>query len=104
MNKCKVLSRINPNETYHRVKVLRSPVDDPVVSGLAMTPSDIERLARNGIPVSLPNADNFYHLDSGRDVPPELSVDADRNSLWELSQQAKHRILSARRRERANLT
>lgn len=100
----KVLSRINPNETYHRVSVKRSPSDDVVVSGLAITPSDIERLARNGIPVSVPNADSFYSVDSGLDVPPELRVDADRNSLWELSQVAKRRIMQARRREKDLLT
>lgn len=100
----KVLSRINPNETYHRVSVKRSPSDDVVVSGLAITPSDIERLARNGIPVSVPNADSFYSVDSGLNVPPELRVDADRNTLWELSQAAKRRIMQARRRERDLLT
>lgn len=100
----KVLSRINPNETYHRVSVKRSPSDDVVVSGLAITPSDIERLARNGIPVSVPNADSFYSVDSGLSVPPELRVDADRNSLWELSQAAKRRIMQARRREKDLLT
>lgn len=100
----KVLSRINPNETYHRVSVKRSPSDDVVVSGLAITPSDIERLSRNGIPVSVPNADSFYSVDSGLEVPPELRVDADRNSLWELSQAAKRRIMQARRREKDLLT
>lgn len=100
----KVLSRINSNETYHRVSVKRSPSDDVVVSGLAITPSDIERLARNGIPVSVPNADSFYSVDSGLEVPPELRVDADRNSLWELSQAAKRRIMQARRREKDLLT
>lgn len=100
----KVLSRINPNETYHRVSVKRSSFDDDVVSGLAITPSDIERLARNGIPVSVPNADSFYSVDSGLNVPPELRVDADRNTLWELSQQSRRRILKARKREQEHLT
>ena len=99
-----VLSRINPNETYHRVSVKRSPSDDVVVSGLAITPSDIERLSRNGIPVSVPNADSFYSVDSGLEVPPELRVDADRNTLWELSQSSRHRIMKARRREKDLLT
>lgn len=101
--KTKVLSRINKNEIYHRVNCKRCDTDDVVVSGLAVTPSDIERLARNGIPVSVPNANSFYTIDSGRDVPPELKVDADRNSLWEASQAAKARILKARKREHENL-
>ena len=100
----KVLSRINPNEVYHRVSVKRSPSDDVVVSGLAITPSDIERLARNGVPVSVPNANSFYSVDSGLEVPPELRVDADRNTLWELSQQSRRRILKARKREQEHLT
>ena len=93
----KVLSRINPNEVYHQVVVKRSSSDEPVISG-------IERLARQGIPVSVPNASSFYNIDSGLDVPPELKVDADRNTLWETSQASKARIMKARKRERDHLT
>jgi len=100
----KVLSRINSYECYHRVIVKRDDTDESVVSGLAVTPSDIERLARQGIPVSVPNASQFYTLDSGYDVPPELRVDADRNTLWETSQAAKRRIMKARKYEHENLT
>lgn len=100
----KVLSRINPNETYHRTVVKRVSSDEPVISGLSLTPSDIERLARQGVPVSVPNANSFYSIDSGSDVPPELRVDADRNSLWETSQASKARIMKARKRERDHLT
>lgn len=49
----KVLSRINPKEVYHQVIVKRSSSDEPVISGLSVTPSDIERLARQGVPVSV---------------------------------------------------
>ena len=35
----KVLSRINPNEGYHRVVITRSSSDEPVISGLSVTPS-----------------------------------------------------------------
>lgn len=100
----KVLSRINPNEGYHRVAITRSSSDEPVISGLSVTPSDIERLARQGVPVSVPNANSFYNIDSGLEVPPELKVDADRNTLWETSQASKARILKARKRERDHLT
>lgn len=100
----KVLSRISQNETYHRVIVLRHDDDESVKSGLSITPSDIEKLARNGVPVSLPNADSFYHLDSGLEVPPELKVDADRNTLWETSQLSRRRIMAARKREHEHLT
>lgn len=99
-----VLSRINPSEPFYRVAVKRVDSDEPVVSGLSITPSDIERLARQGVPVSVPNANSFYNIDSGLEVPPELKVDADRNTLWELSQQSKARIMKARKREKEHLT
>lgn len=99
-----VLSRINPSEPFYRVSVKRVPTDEPVVSGLSITPSDIERLARQGVPVSVPNASNFYAIDSGLEVPPELKVDADRNTLWETSQRSKARIMQARKREKDHLT
>ena len=72
----KVLSRINPLETYHRVSCRRGSCEDVVISGLSITPSDIERLARQGVPVSVPNASSFFSVDSGLEVPPELRVDA----------------------------
>ena len=100
----KVLSRINPNCGYHRVKITRSLSEDPVMPGLAITPSDIEKLARQGVSVSVPNANSFYSVDSGLEVPPELKVDADRNTLWEMSQVSKARILKARKREHEHLT
>ena len=100
----KILSRINPFEVYHRVSCRRVPSEDVVISGLSITPSDIERLARQGVPVSVPNASSFFSVDSGLEVPPELRVDADRNTLWELSQASKRRIMQARRREKDLLT
>lgn len=103
--KTEVLTRLSTDPgVYHRVSVLRRSSDDPVISGLSITPSDIERLSRQGIPVSVPNADSFYHIDSGYDVPPELKVDADRNSLWETSQRSRIRIMRARRKEHDHLT
>ena len=100
----KVLSRINPFEVYHRISCRRAPCENVVISGLSITPSDIERLARQGVPVSVPNASSFFSVDSGLEVPPELRVDADRNTLWELSQSSKRRIMQARRREKDLLT
>lgn len=103
MYNCKPLDRLG-HRKYHLVSCKRISSDDPVVSGLAITPSQIEQMARNGIPVSVPNASNFFTVDSGRDVPPELRVDADRNTLWETSQAAKARIMRARRKEHEHLT
>ena len=64
----KVLSRINPLETYHRVSCRRKACEDVVISGLSITPSDIERLARQGVPVSVPNASSFFSVDSGLEI------------------------------------
>ena len=100
----KVLTRVPSAPIYAGAHCSRVDTEDVVISGLAITPSDIERLALNGTPVSLPNADSFYSLDTGFEVPPELKVDADRNSLWETSHLAKARILRARRREKDLLT
>ena len=75
--------------------------EKPTADGLSMTPSDIERLARKGIAVSVPNSDSFlYNDEKGWDIPPELTRDADRNSMWETSQPAKQRILDARRNDK----
>ena len=100
----KVLTRIPSAPVYTGACCHRDDIEDVVISGLAVTPSDIERLALSGTPVSLPNANSFYSVDTGFEVPPELKVDADRNTLWETSHLAKARILRARRREHENLT
>ena len=74
--------------------------EKPVQNGLAITPSDIERLAQQGVAVSVPNADSFlYNNEVGFDIDPVYSRDEDRNSLWERSQIAKHRIMRAGKRD-----
>ncbi|QIR82380.1 hypothetical protein [Chicken microvirus mg8_45] len=79
--------------------------EEPVQSGLAITPSDIERLAQQGVAVSVPNADNFiYNNESGWEIDPVYARDADRNSMWEASQQAKHRIMRAKKRDEQRYT
>ena len=80
--------------------------ENPVADGLSLRPRDIDRLARDGIAVSTPNANQFTYDSDGHswDMPPELTRDADRNSMWERSQRSKHRILDARRREKAKFT
>lgn len=81
------------------------PHEKIVQSGLALTPSDIERMANQGIAVSTPAAEQFtYDNSDSWDVPLEYSRDADRNSIWELSQISKQRILNARRRDKARYT
>lgn len=88
--------------SHPKLKVGESPVPD----GLSLRPRDIERLARDGIAVSTPNANQFSYDSDGKswDMPPELARDADRNSMWEMSQRSKNRILDARRRDKAKFT
>lgn len=80
--------------------IVSSPVrsfnDDPVISGLSVTPSEIARLAAQGIAVNSANASNFL---PPTDAPlaPEDRRDADRNSMWELSHRSRTRILKARK-------
>ena len=75
--------------------------EKPVQSGLAITPSDIERLASRGIAVSTPAADQFkYDSDANSwSLSPEYTRDSDRNSMWELSHVSAKRLLNARRRD-----
>lgn len=74
--------------------------EKPVQNGLSITPSDIERLAQQGVAVNVPNADSFlYNNEIGFDIDPVYSRDEDRNSLWERSQIAKARIMRARKRD-----
>ena len=78
----------------------RKAYEKPVIPGLSITPADIERLARQGVAVSVPNADSFlYNNEVGWDVDPVYKKDSDRNSMWETSQIAKARIMRARKRD-----
>lgn len=81
---------------------VRSLGESPVVNDLAYTPSDIERLARNGTPVSVPNSSNFLPSDpsEGWNVPPEFKTDMDRNTAWESEQAARSKIMSAYTRDK----
>lgn len=93
----------------YKVSKFQNPVrklhEKPVQSGLAITPSDIERLAQQGVAVSVPNADNFlYNNEVGWEIDPVYARDADRNSMWEASQQAKHRIMRAKKRDEQRYT
>lgn len=83
----------------------RLPTEAIVARGLAMTPSDIERLAKQGIAVSTPAADAFrYDADSSWTVDPVYVRDNDRNSLWELSKISKERIMTARKIDKQRYT
>lgn len=75
-------------------------VDIPVQSGLALTPAKVKELTDKGIAVSTPMASPSDYDGSSRPgdftLDPMYSVDSDRNTLWEMSQTARQRILKAR--------
>lgn len=73
-----------------------------VQNDMAVTPADIERLAKQGIPVSVPNVNSFLPSDpaEGWNVPTEFRSDMDRNTAWELEQSARAKVLNAHKREK----
>lgn len=76
--------------------------DDPVCQNLAVTPADISRLTQQGIAVNTANASMFSFDSNPSDgLQPEMRADADRNSMWELSQRAKQKLLKVRRTDKA---
>lgn len=80
----------------------RSSNDDAVQSGLSVTPSDIARLTSQGIAVNTANASMFsFDSNPSYSLQPEDRRDADRNSMWELSQRSKQKILKVRRTDKA---
>lgn len=91
---------------FHLCKLRRMPNDKPVQPGLAMTPSQIEKLARSGIAVSTPAADQFHMDSDGKGWTVDLNYlrDSDRNFIWEVSQVSKQRILNARKRDMETYT
>lgn len=80
----------------------RTSNDDAVQSGLSVTPSDISRLAAQGIAVNTANASMFsFDSNPSYTLQPEDRRDADRNSMWELSQRARQKLLKVRRTDKA---
>lgn len=97
----RILSRRRDWKIVHSSPV-RSSNDEPVSNGLAVTPSDIARLTSQGIAVNTANASMFsFDSNPSESLPPELRCDADRNTVWELSQKAKQKLLKVRRSDKA---
>lgn len=96
-----ILSRRKDWKIVHS-RPVRCNNDDVVVNGLAVTPSDIARLTERGIAVNTANASMFsFDANPSESLPPELRCDADRNTIWELSQRAKRKLLNVRRTDKA---
>lgn len=80
-----------------------TPFDIPVQSNLALTPAKVKELTDKGIAVSTPVSSALDYDGSSR--PGDFTLDpmyangSDRNTLWEMSQTARQRILKARSRK-----
>lgn len=80
----------------------RNENDDVVGQNLAVSPSDIARLTKQGIAVNTANASMFsFDANPSDGLQPEMRVDADRNMMWELSQRARQKLLKVRRTDKA---
>lgn len=84
--------------------VCNRKIDDlPVKNGLAITPSEMARLASQGIPIT---SGNLPFVDGDKypswDVLPENVRGVDVAELWTMQQEARSRIKAAHRRDRAN--
>lgn len=96
-----ILSR-RKNWSMKNCAPVRCFTDDPVKQDLAVTPADIARLTLQGIAVNTANASMFsFDANPSDGLQPEMRVDADRNSMWELSQRAKQKLLKVRRTDKA---
>lgn len=72
-----------------------------VVPNLAITPSQIAQMTRQGIAVSTPNAESFiYENCSGWDIEPVYQRYYDRNTAWETSNNARIRLANANKKDR----
>lgn len=81
---------------------VRNENDDVVGQNLAVSPSDIARLTKQGIAVNTANASMFsFDANPSEGLQPEMRADADRNMMWELSQRAKQKLLKVRRTDKA---
>lgn len=77
--------------------------DIPVQSGLALTPRKVRELTEKGIAVStaIANDNQFFATDAPNDyrLDPMEERGITREELWERSQVAKQRIMSARKKK-----
>lgn len=97
----KILTR-RPGLKPHLCNAGYSKLDVKVQSGLALTPAKVKELSERGIAVSTPAADSSVF--DGSAEFGDYSMDSvyesgmTREELWERSQVAKKKIMSARNR------
>lgn len=80
-------------------KCKRSKEDIPVQNGLALTPTEMMRLAQKGVPISAQNEQNFFDgVDNPTwDVAPEKMRGVDPADLWQLQKTSRKKVTSAKR-------
>lgn len=77
----------------------RQPQDLKVNNGLAITPAKMMEMARQGVPISVQNEQNFYDgdINASWSIPPEKLRGIDPADLWQMSITSKQKIRNAKR-------
>lgn len=71
--------------------------EKPVMSGLALTPSQIQRMSERGIPVSTQNLDGMFDDGVSRpswDVPLDQQRGVDVATIWQRQKDAQSKLRS----------
>lgn len=70
--------------------------NNPVISGLSLTPADVYNLTSQGLPVKTSQQADEYFLDGDTnpsiDVPLEFSRGVDINTLWETQRDTRKKV------------
>ena len=82
----------------------RKPDELKVTNGLAVTPSQMMKLARQGVPITAQNEQNFYDGDTNASwsIAPEKLRGVDPADLWTASMTARKKIRSATRKNESD--
>lgn len=77
----------------------RKPEDLKVNNNLAVTPTQMLNMAKQGVPISSQNEENFYDGDTNASwtIAPEKLKRVDPADLWQMSMTAKQKIRNAKR-------
>lgn len=94
------ISKLNGSGLICSSKPRRRPDELKVTNGLAVTPSQMMKMARQGVPVTAQNEQNFYDGDTNVSwsIAPEKLRGVDPADLWTQSMTARKKIRSAQRK------
>lgn len=76
----------------------RTMADTPVQGGLAVTPSQMQRMAERGIPVTSQNLEGMFYDGDTRpswDVPLDMQRGVDVATLWETRKDIRNKLRAA---------